>query len=81
MAGYRGHGLDTSAETRQAYDACAVRSELRRGRILPVISRRGAPNIKGLAVRWERLLDLHNAFVSLGCGLICLRRLKKAAGP
>lgn len=66
-----------------------------------MISRRGAPNIKGqgklryvveqtvallhqfkrLAVRWERRLDLHNAFVSLGCGLICWRRLNKAAGP
>lgn len=85
----------------KAYDSCAVRRELRRRRILPVISRRGAPNIKGLgklrfvaeqtfallhqfkrlAVRWERRLDLHNAFVSLGCGLICWRRLKKAAGP
>jgi len=30
------------------------------------------------AVRWERRLDLHNAFVSLGCTLICWRRLKKA---
>ncbi|WP_344639284.1 IS5 family transposase [Kitasatospora cystarginea] len=30
---------------------------------------------KRLAVRWERRLDLHNAFVSLACGLICWRRL------
>ncbi|WP_327435369.1 transposase [Streptomyces sp. NBC_01236] len=85
----------------KAYNSCAVRRELRRRRILPVISRRGAPNIKGLgklryvveqtfallhqfkrlAVRWERRLDLHTAFVSLSCGLICWRRLKKAAGP
>ncbi|MEU1036304.1 hypothetical protein ABZ402_48315 [Streptomyces mirabilis] len=36
---------------------------------------------KRLVVRWERRLDLHNAFVSLGCGLICWRRLNKAAGP
>jgi transposase len=84
----------------KAYDSCAVHPELRRRRILPVISRRGAPNIKGLgklryvveqtfallhqfkrlAVRWERRLDLHTAFVSLGCGLICWRQLKKAAG-
>ncbi len=62
-----------------------------------MISRKGAPNIKGLgklryvveqtfsrlhhfkrlAVRWERHLDLHDALVSLACGLICWRRLKK----
>ncbi|MFE6904387.1 transposase [Streptomyces sp. NPDC057717] len=32
----------------KAYDSKAVRPELRRRRILPVISRKGAPNIKGL---------------------------------
>lgn len=78
-----------------------MRRELWRRRILPVISRRGVPNIKSLgklrcvveqtfallhqfkrlAVRCERRLDLHNAFVSLGCSLICWRRLKKAARP
>lgn len=31
----------------KAYDSTAVRRELRRRRIMPVISRRGAPNIKG----------------------------------
>ncbi|MEV4916878.1 hypothetical protein AB0K47_08705 [Streptomyces tirandamycinicus] len=66
-------------------------------RILPVISRRGAPNIEGLgklryvvdqtfavlhqftrlAVRWERRTELHDAFISLTCGLVCRRRLKK----
>ncbi|MFF7441757.1 hypothetical protein [Streptomyces sp. NPDC008122] len=33
---------------------------------------------KRLAVRWERRTELHDAFVSLACGLICWRRLKKA---
>jgi hypothetical protein len=33
---------------------------------------------KRLAVRWGRRLDLHDALVSLACGLICRRRLKKA---
>ncbi|WUM89015.1 hypothetical protein OG905_00245 [Streptomyces sp. NBC_00322] len=81
----------------KAYDSKAVRHELRRRRILPVISRKGAPNIKGLgklryvveqtfallhqfkrlAVRWERRTELHDAFVSLACGLICWRRLKR----
>jgi hypothetical protein len=28
-------------------------------------------------VRWERRLDLHDALVSLACGLICWRRFKK----
>ncbi|MCX5256883.1 hypothetical protein OOK27_22590 [Streptomyces canus] len=76
----------------------AVRRELRCRRILPVISRKGAHNIKGLgklryvveqtfallhqfkrlAMRWERRLELHNAFSSLACSLICGRRLKKA---
>lgn len=82
----------------KAYDSKAVRHELRRRRIFPVISRKGAPNIKGLgrlryvveqtfallhqfkrlAVRWERLLELHDALLSLACSLICWRRLKKA---
>ncbi|MGW6202173.1 IS5 family transposase [Streptomyces sp. NPDC055089] len=81
----------------KVYDSRAVRRELRRRRIMPVISRKSAPNIKvlgklryvveqtfallhqfkRLAVRWERRLELHNAFVSLACGLICWRRLKK----
>ena len=82
----------------KGYDSNPNRRELRRRRILPVISRKGAPNIKDLgklryvveqtfsllhhfkrlAVRWERRLDLHDAFVSLACSLICWRRLKKA---
>ncbi|MFI7235553.1 hypothetical protein [Streptomyces cyaneofuscatus] len=33
---------------------------------------------KRLAVRWERRTELHDAFVSLACSLICFRRLKKA---
>ncbi|WP_443061196.1 transposase [Streptomyces sp. NBC_00453] len=82
----------------KAYDSRAIRRELRKRRIMPVISRKGVPNIKGLgklryvveqtfallhrfkrlAVRWERRLELHDAFVSLGCSLICWRRLRKA---
>ncbi|MFD9466370.1 transposase [Streptomyces sp. NPDC060027] len=82
----------------KGYDSDPNREELRKRRILPVISRKGAPNIKGmgklryvveqtfallhhfkrLAVRWERRTELHDAFVSLACSLICWRRLKKA---
>ncbi|WOP38588.1 hypothetical protein RKE32_34845 [Streptomyces sp. Li-HN-5-13] len=32
---------------------------------------------KRLAVRWERRTELHDAFVSLACSLICRRPLKK----
>ncbi|GHG05402.1 IS5 family transposase [Streptomyces filamentosus] len=32
---------------------------------------------KRLAVRWERRTELHDAFVSLACSLICWRHLKK----
>jgi transposase len=34
-----------------------------------------------LAIRWERHLDLHDALVSLGCALICWRRLTKQTTP
>ena len=81
----------------KAYDSKAVCREPRKRRIMPVISRKGAPNIQGpgklryvaeqtfavlhqfkrLAVRGERRLELHDAFLSLACGLICWRRLNK----
>ncbi|GGN88031.1 transposase [Streptomyces albiflavescens] len=32
---------------------------------------------KRLAVRWEHRAELHEAFVSLACSVICWRRLKK----
>lgn len=35
-------------------------------------------HFKRLVVRWERRTELHDAFVSLACSLICYRRLKKA---
>lgn len=34
-------------------------------------------HFKRLAVGWERRPELHDAFVSLACSLICWRRLKK----
>ena len=81
----------------KGYDSNPNRQELRKRRILPIISRKGSPNIqdlgklryvveqtfallhqfKRLATRWERRLDLHDAFVSLACGLICWRRLHR----
>ncbi|WP_437096793.1 transposase [Streptomyces sp. enrichment culture] len=82
----------------KGYDSSPNRRGLRKRRILPVISRKGAPSIKGLgklryvveqpfsllrhferlAVRRERRLGLHDALVSLACGLVCWRRLEKA---
>nr|WP_229842671.1 MULTISPECIES: IS5 family transposase [Streptomyces] len=81
----------------KGYDSNPNRNALRERRILPVISRKGCPNIKGmgklryvveqtfallhhfkrLAIRWERRTELHDAFISLACSLICWRRLKK----
>ncbi|MEV8602144.1 transposase [Streptomyces griseoviridis] len=81
----------------KSYDSNPHHEELRKRRTLPVISRKGAPNRKGLgklryvveqtfallhqfkrlAVRWERRTELHDAFVSLACGRICRRRLRK----
>ncbi|MFC8721225.1 transposase [Kitasatospora sp. NPDC057198] len=78
----------------KGYDSNPNRRQLRKRRILPVISRRSGPDIIGLgklryvvelafaqlhqfkrlAVRRERRLGLHNAFVSLACTLICRRR-------
>ncbi|MEU9174753.1 transposase [Streptomyces sp. NPDC048420] len=34
-------------------------------------------HFKRLAVRWERRTEVHDAFVSLACFLICWRRLRK----
>ncbi|MCX5345969.1 hypothetical protein [Streptomyces atratus] len=34
-------------------------------------------HFKRLATRWERRTELHDAFISLACSLICWRRLKK----
>ncbi|MEV0489935.1 hypothetical protein [Streptomyces atratus] len=34
-------------------------------------------HFKRLAVRWERRPELHDAFISLACSLICWRRIKK----
>ncbi|MDQ0596148.1 hypothetical protein QF037_000493 [Streptomyces canus] len=34
-------------------------------------------HFKPLAVRWERRTELHDAFVSLACSLICWRLLKR----
>lgn len=81
----------------KGYDSNPNRHELRRRGILPVISRKGQPDIQGLgrlryvveqtfallhqfkrpAIRWERRLDLHDAFASLACSLICWRRFRK----
>ncbi len=81
----------------KGYDSNAHRDALRNRRILPVLSRKGSPNIKDigrlryiveqtfallhqfkrLAMRWERRTELHDAFVSLACSLICFRRLKQ----
>jgi hypothetical protein len=53
----------------------ALRS-YRRASILPLASCVLA-GAAGLRVRWERDAALHLAFLSLGCAIICHRRLNK----
>ncbi|WP_427155572.1 IS5 family transposase [Streptomyces sp. TRM70308] len=49
------------------------------GKLRYVVEQTLAPlrQFERLAVRWERRTELHDAFVSLACSLICCRRLKK----
>ncbi|MFJ1602611.1 transposase [Streptomyces sp. NPDC088253] len=97
VAGRPGPATQASGSSARRQRRPPPRRALRKRRILPVISRKGAPNIQGLgklryvveqtfallhpfqrlAVRWERRTELHETFVSLACGLICWRRLKK----
>ena len=75
----------------KGYDSRAVRRELRHparhqpdiyglGKLRYVVEQAFAllHHFKRLAVRWEQRLDLHDALVTLGCTIICWRRLKKA---
>ncbi len=75
----------------KGYDSNPNRRELHKRRILPIISRKDSPDIKGLGklryvvertfarlhqfkrlgVRRERRTELHEAFISLACSLIC----------
>ncbi|MFF5161185.1 hypothetical protein ACFY3N_34085 [Streptomyces sp. NPDC000348] len=34
-----------------------------------------------LRIRWEIRDDIHQAFITLGCAIICRRRLKTSVGP
>jgi transposase len=46
--------------------------------VKPVIARRGIEHGSGrrLRIRWERRSELHLAFLSLACALICWRQLR-----
>jgi transposase len=77
------------------YDSGALRQELRRRHILPVLGKQGEPHGSGLGisrwvvertlswlhqfrrlrVRFERRADIHEAFLTLGCVIICSRFL------
>ena len=69
----------------RAYDSRTCRKALRVRHISPVIARRGASGLgrtlawirqfRRLRVRDERRADIHEAFLSIGCSLICFRRL------
>jgi transposase len=79
----------------RGYDSRALRQELRRRHILPVLGQQGQPQGSGLGgsrwvvertlswlhqfrrlrVRFERRADIHEAFLTLGCVIICSRFL------
>lgn len=55
-----------------------IESKKRLGRHRWVVERSFAwlAQYKRLSVRYERRLDIHHGFLSLGCALICWKRLK-----
>lgn len=75
----------------RAYDSREHRESLRSRHITPVTAKRGSGlggyqwvvgrtlawlhQSRRLRVRYERRDDIHEAFLSIGCSLICLRRL------
>ncbi|WP_050800224.1 hypothetical protein [Streptomyces himastatinicus] len=44
--------------------------------VKPLIARRGLHWFRRLRIRWEIPDDIHEACLTLGCALICWRRLK-----
>jgi transposase len=50
------------------------------GRLRWVVERTFAwlHNLKRLLVRYERRADMHEAFLALGCCLVCFRRLRSS---
>ncbi|MFF2124455.1 transposase [Streptomyces olivochromogenes] len=62
----------------RGYDHEVYRDKVRRFQITPHLARRGTGHGSGLGVyRWENRDDIHHAFVTLGCAVIC-RRLRTA---
>lgn len=80
-------GYDSNPNRRELHRRCILPTISRRG--ASNIKGLGKPRyvveqtfallhqFKRLAIRWERRLDLHDALVTLACGLICWRRLPK----
>ncbi|OOC05982.1 hypothetical protein B0293_16430 [Amycolatopsis azurea DSM 43854] len=66
----------------RAYDHDKYRRLVRAAGITPVIARRGEGAFallhwfRRLRTRWEIHDDLHTGFLTLGCAIICWRRLK-----
>ena len=78
----------------RGYQSKAATDELRRRRIRPLIAKQRTPHGSGLGRqrwvvertlswlrqhrRYERRADIHEAFVSIACSLICLRAVQGA---
>jgi hypothetical protein len=66
----------------RGYDAEAIRQGLRDRRIIPFLAMRNTEHGSGLGrlrVRYEKRAELHEAFLSLGCVLICWNALESGA--
>ncbi len=57
----------------RGYDHDKYRRELRQRRITPEIAR-----LKRLLVRYDRRHEIHEAFLAIGCCLVCFRRLQNS---
>jgi hypothetical protein len=58
-------------ENRRAQHGTSVTRQREQGRSEGLVRR-----IRRLRIRWEIRDDIHQAFISLGCAIICWRRLK-----
>ena len=71
----RRRGIDSEIARRQTEHGSSI------GRVRWVVERTFAwlHNFKRLLVRYERRSEIHEAFLAIGCCLICFRRLQNSS--
>ena len=75
VAAAAGHRATRASSTATgAYHSREGRSELRRRHIKPRIA--WLHQYRRLRIRYERRDDIHEAFLAIGCSLICLKLLE-----